>query len=103
MKAAARAGARWPRPCRSCRSSPVPTRPRRRRRRRRGIGGTQGDVLHGDRHHVATQIAKSFEAAYPASPVEVERNDGERIAQRLSQERQANISAVDVLDSSDRA
>jgi len=52
---------------------------------------------------VATQIAKSFEAAYPDITVQVERNGGERIAQRLAQERQANIFAVDVLDSSDTA
>ena len=52
---------------------------------------------------VATQIAKSFEAAYPGISVQVERNGGERIAQRLAQERQANIFAVDVLDSSDTA
>src|SRR5579859_7801028 len=50
---------------------------------------------------VASQIAKSFEAAYPGIAVQVERNGGERIAQRLAQERQSNIFAVDVLDSSD--
>ena len=52
---------------------------------------------------VATEIAKSFEAAYPGIAVQVERNGGERIAQRLAQEREANIFAVDVLDSSDTA
>src|SRR5437588_11713735 len=52
---------------------------------------------------VASQIAKSFEAAYPGIAVQVERNGGERIAQRLAQEREANIFAVDVLDSSDTA
>jgi iron(III) transport system substrate-binding protein len=52
---------------------------------------------------VATQIAKSFEAAYPGVTVQVERNGGERIAQRIAQERASNIFAVDVLDSSDTA
>jgi len=52
---------------------------------------------------VAVQIAKSFEAAYPGIAVQVERNGGERIAQRIAQERASNIFAVDVLDSSDTA
>jgi iron(III) transport system substrate-binding protein len=52
---------------------------------------------------VATEIAQSFEAAYPGIAVQVERNGGERIAQRLAQEREANIFAVDALDSSDTA
>ncbi|HKW52664.1 MAG TPA: extracellular solute-binding protein, partial [Stellaceae bacterium] len=52
---------------------------------------------------VASEIAKSFEAAYPGIAVQVERNGGERIAQRLAQERQSNIFAVDALDSSDTA
>lgn len=52
---------------------------------------------------VAAQIAKSFEAAYPRVTVQVERNGGERIAQRIAQERASNIFAVDVLDSSDTA
>ena len=52
---------------------------------------------------VAAQIAKSFEAAYPGIAVQVERNGGERIAQRIAQERASNIFAVDVLDSSDTA
>ncbi len=52
---------------------------------------------------VAAKIAKSFEAAYPGVTVQVERNGGERIAQRIAQERASNIFAVDVLDSSDTA
>jgi iron(III) transport system substrate-binding protein len=52
---------------------------------------------------VAEQIAKSFHAAYPGITVQVERNGGERIAQRIAQERGSNIYAVDVLDSSDTA
>jgi iron(III) transport system substrate-binding protein len=52
---------------------------------------------------VAEQIAKSFQAAYPGIAVQVERNGGERTAQRVAQERASNIFAVDVLDSSDTA
>jgi iron(III) transport system substrate-binding protein len=52
---------------------------------------------------VAAQVAKAFEARYPGVIVQVERNGGERIAQRIAQERASNIFAVDVLDSSDTA
>jgi iron(III) transport system substrate-binding protein len=52
---------------------------------------------------VAEKIAKSFEATYPGISVQIERTGGERIYQRVGQERANNIFAVDVLDSSDQA
>jgi iron(III) transport system substrate-binding protein len=52
--------------------------------------------------HVAERIAKAFEAAYGIR-VQVERTGGERIFQRVAQERGNNIFAVDVLDASDTA
>ena len=51
---------------------------------------------------VAERIAKAFEAAYGIR-VQVERTGGERIFQRVAQERGNNIFAVDVLDASDTA
>ena len=51
---------------------------------------------------VAERIAKAFEAAYGVR-VQIERTGGERIFQRVAQERANNIFAVDVLDSSDTA
>ena len=51
---------------------------------------------------VAERIAKAFEAAYGVR-VQVERTGGERIFQRVAQERGNNIFAVDVLDASDTA
>jgi iron(III) transport system substrate-binding protein len=51
---------------------------------------------------VSERIAKAFEAAYGIR-VQVERTGGERIFQRVSQERANNIFAVDVLDASDTA
>jgi iron(III) transport system substrate-binding protein len=52
---------------------------------------------------VAEKIAKAFEAAYPGITVAIERTGGERIFQRVAQERANNIFAVDVLDASDQA
>lgn len=51
---------------------------------------------------VAERIAKAFETAYGVR-VQIERTGGERIFQRVAQERANNIFAVDVLDSSDTA
>jgi iron(III) transport system substrate-binding protein len=52
---------------------------------------------------VAERIAKAFEAKYPGIAVRVERSGGERIFQRIGQEYQSNIHAVDVVNSSDAA
>jgi iron(III) transport system substrate-binding protein len=51
---------------------------------------------------VAERIARAFEATYGVR-VQIERTGGERIFQRVAQERANNIFAVDVLDSSDTA
>ncbi len=52
---------------------------------------------------VSEKLAKAFEAAYPGVTVQVERTGGERIFQRVGQERANRIHAVDVLDASDAA
>src|SRR5262245_65375219 len=52
---------------------------------------------------VAERIAKAFEAKCPGIAVRVERSGGERIFQRIGQEYQSNIHAVDVVNSSDAA
>jgi iron(III) transport system substrate-binding protein len=51
----------------------------------------------------AQALAKNFEKKYPGIAVQVERTGSERIFQRVSQERAANIYSVDVLDSTDQA
>ena len=50
---------------------------------------------------VSEEIAKTFEAKYPGVKVQVERTGAERILQRIGQEYQSNIHAVDVVNSSD--
>ncbi len=50
---------------------------------------------------VAEGVAKAFRAAYPRIPIEVERSGSERVFQRISQEVQAGIRNVDVVNSSD--
>jgi iron(III) transport system substrate-binding protein len=52
---------------------------------------------------LAEKIARAFEAKYPGVPVRVERTGGERVFQRIGQEYQSNIHAVDVVNSSDAA
>lgn len=52
---------------------------------------------------VAEKIGKAFGAAYPGITVQVERTGGERIHQRLAQERGSRIFAADVLDASDES
>ncbi|HEX3883377.1 MAG TPA: extracellular solute-binding protein [Stellaceae bacterium] len=49
----------------------------------------------------AEKVGEAFEKAYPGIKVQVERNGAERIFQRLSQERGANIHAADVVEASD--
>jgi iron(III) transport system substrate-binding protein len=51
----------------------------------------------------AQTLGKNFERKYPGITVQVERTGSERIFQRMSQERAANIFSVDVLDSTDQA
>ncbi len=50
---------------------------------------------------VSEQIAKTFETKYPGVKVQVERTGAERLLQRIGQEYQSNIHAVDVVNSSD--
>jgi iron(III) transport system substrate-binding protein len=52
---------------------------------------------------VATKVVKTFETTYPGIAVQVERNGAERTFQRIAQERESNIFAADVLESSDTA
>jgi iron(III) transport system substrate-binding protein len=52
---------------------------------------------------VAAKIVQIFEAKYPGIMVQVERNGAERTFQRIAQERESNIFAADVLESSDTA
>ena len=51
----------------------------------------------------AERIAKAFEAKYPGVAVRVERSGAERVFQRIGQEYQSRIYAVDVVNSSDAA
>src|SRR5262245_18898752 len=51
----------------------------------------------------AERIAKSFEAKFPGIPVRVERSGAERVFQRIGQEYQSRIFAVDVANTSDAA
>src|SRR5258708_27479303 len=50
---------------------------------------------------VAEAVAKAFKAAYPKIAVDVERSGSERVFQRINQEYQSGIKAVDVVNSSD--
>src|SRR5215207_8604127 len=52
---------------------------------------------------LAEKIAKAFEAKYPGIVVRVERTGAERLFQRIGQEYQSRIYAVDVVNSSDAA
>jgi iron(III) transport system substrate-binding protein len=52
---------------------------------------------------VAEKVGKAFEARYPGIKVQVERSGSERIFQRLAQEYASNISAADVVSTSDAA
>jgi iron(III) transport system substrate-binding protein len=50
---------------------------------------------------VAENIAKTFREQYPKIELDVERSGSERVFQRINQEYQSNIKAVDVVNSSD--
>jgi iron(III) transport system substrate-binding protein len=50
---------------------------------------------------VAEEVAKKFESAYSGVKVEVNRTGSERVMQRVMQEAQANVKAVDVVHTSD--
>jgi iron(III) transport system substrate-binding protein len=52
---------------------------------------------------VAEKLAKAFEAKYQGISVRVERTGAERVFQRIGQEYDSNIHAVDVVNSSDAA
>src|SRR6202046_5543301 len=51
--------------------------------------------------NVAERLGKLFEAKYPGISVRVERSGAERIFQRISQENDSGIHAVDVANSTD--
>lgn len=51
----------------------------------------------------AEKVGKAFEAKFPGVKVQVERSGSERIYQRLGQEYGSNISAADVVSTSDAA
>ena len=51
----------------------------------------------------AERIAKTFEAKFPGISVKVERSGAERVFQRIGQEYQSRIFAVDVVNTSDAA
>jgi iron(III) transport system substrate-binding protein len=53
--------------------------------------------------NVAERLAKMFEAKYPGIAVRVERSGAERIFQRIAQENDSGIHAVDVANSTDVA
>ena len=51
----------------------------------------------------AELMGKRFEAAYPGISARVERSGAERVFQRIGQEYQSNIHAVDVVNTSDQS
>jgi iron(III) transport system substrate-binding protein len=52
---------------------------------------------------LAERFGKMFEARYPGIAVRVERSGAERVFQRIDQEYQSNIYAVDVVNTADQA
>ncbi|MCP1847819.1 MULTISPECIES: substrate-binding domain-containing protein [unclassified Bradyrhizobium] len=50
---------------------------------------------------VGEKLGKAFEAAYPGITVQIERSGSERLFQRVAQEFDSNIHAVDVVNSAD--
>src|SRR5262249_5051982 len=52
---------------------------------------------------VAEKFAKTFEAKFPGITVRVERSGAERVFQRIGQEMESGIHAVDVVNSADGA
>src|SRR5712691_5900257 len=52
---------------------------------------------------VAENFAKAFEAGFPGISVRVERSGAERVFQRIGQEMDSRIHAVDVANSADAA
>jgi iron(III) transport system substrate-binding protein len=51
----------------------------------------------------AERLGKTFEARFPGIAVRVERSGAERVFQRIDQEYQSNIHAVDVVNTADQA
>ena len=51
----------------------------------------------------AELLGKRFEAAYPGISARVERSGAERVFQRIGQEYQTNIHAVDVVNTADQS
>src|SRR6266850_194945 len=50
---------------------------------------------------VGEKLGKAFEAAYPGISVQIERSGSERLFQRVAQEFESNIHAVDIIITSD--
>jgi len=53
--------------------------------------------------NISEKLARTFEARYPGVVARVERSGAERIFQRIGQEKDSNISAVDLVCSTDPA
>jgi len=53
--------------------------------------------------NISEKLARTFEARYPGIAARVERSGAERIFQRIGQEKDSNISAVDLVCSTDPA
>src|SRR5689334_150781 len=53
--------------------------------------------------NISEKLARTFEARYPGIGARVERSGAERIFQRIGQEKDSNISAVDLVCSTDPA
>jgi iron(III) transport system substrate-binding protein len=51
----------------------------------------------------AEKFGGAFEAKYPGISVRVERSGSERVDQRIGQEKQSGIHAVDIVNSADAA
>src|ERR1700759_1312853 len=50
---------------------------------------------------VGEKLGKAFEAAYPGIKIQIERSGSERLFQRIAQEMDSNIHALDVVNTSD--
>jgi iron(III) transport system substrate-binding protein len=53
--------------------------------------------------NISEKLGKAFEAKYPGIAVRVERSGAERVFQRIGQEQESNINAVDLVCSTDPA
>src|SRR5262249_16075946 len=68
-------------------------------------GGKEGKVgfYRGVELNISEKLATAFEAKYPGISARVERSGAERTFQRISQEQDGHINAVDLVCSTDPA